>query len=135
MCLCSVIFRYHVPRAFLKKEKNLLVVFEETGGNPSGIKVLTVNRDTICSVVKENYPPNIDSWKLSGDKLKALVDDLKTEAELICPDGKVIKSVAFASFGDPSGACGSFAVGQCNSLNSKKVVEQVNLSLHSFLPK
>lgn len=109
----------------MKTGKNLLVVFEETGGNPSGIKVLTVNRDTICSIIAENYPPNVDSWKQSGDQLKAVVDGPKTESQLTCPGGKVIKSVAFASFGDPSGMCGTFAEGKCNSPNSKKVVEQV----------
>ncbi|KAI8554079.1 hypothetical protein RHMOL_Rhmol05G0069700 [Rhododendron molle] len=122
---------YHIPRAYLKNGKNLLVVFEETGGNPLGIKVLTVNRDTICSIVTENYPPNVDSWKLSGDQLKAVVDDPKTESQLTCPNGKVIKSVAFASFGDPSGMCGTFAEGKCNSPNSKKVVEQYCLGKNS----
>ncbi|KAG5547740.1 hypothetical protein RHGRI_013433 [Rhododendron griersonianum] len=83
------------------------------------------SEDTICGIIAENYPPNVDSWKLSGDQLKAVVDGPKTESQLTCPGGKVIKSVAFASFGDPSGMCGTFAEGKCNSPNSKKVVEQV----------
>ncbi|KAK9081234.1 hypothetical protein Syun_030597 [Stephania yunnanensis] len=30
---------YHVPRSWLKSSDNLLVIFEETGGNPLGISV------------------------------------------------------------------------------------------------
>ncbi|XP_042025331.1 beta-galactosidase 16-like [Salvia splendens] len=34
---------YHIPRAFLKARYNLLVMFEEEGGNPLGISVDTVS--------------------------------------------------------------------------------------------
>jgi len=38
-------FRYHVPRAWLQPSGNFLVVFEEWGGDPSGISLVkrTVN--------------------------------------------------------------------------------------------
>lgn len=32
--------RYHVPREWLKPSGNLLVVFEEFGGNPGGISLV-----------------------------------------------------------------------------------------------
>ncbi|XP_059647476.1 beta-galactosidase 13-like isoform X1 [Cornus florida] len=115
---------YHIPRAFLKPTKNLLVVFEETGGNPGGIKVLLVNRDTICSLITEYHPAHVNSWERAENQFRPVVDEIKSGAHLSCPDDKVIKAVEFASFGDPYGICGTFALGRCNSPNSQKVVEQ-----------
>jgi len=37
-------FRYHVPRSWLKPSGNLLVVFEEWGGNPTGISLVRRSR-------------------------------------------------------------------------------------------
>ncbi|KAJ7944137.1 Beta-galactosidase [Quillaja saponaria] len=54
---------YHIPRAFIKPTKNLMVVLEEIGGDPYRIKLLTVNRDTICGYLTEYDPPNVKSWK------------------------------------------------------------------------
>jgi hypothetical protein len=34
---------YHIPRAFLKPSGNLLVVFEEEGGDPLGISLNTIS--------------------------------------------------------------------------------------------
>ncbi|MCD7473632.1 Beta-galactosidase 7 [Datura stramonium] len=36
---------YHVPRSFLSKSDNNLVIFEEFGGNPKGVKVQTVSQE------------------------------------------------------------------------------------------
>lgn len=38
--LCIKIGRYHVPRSWLKPTKNLMVVFEELGGNPWKISIV-----------------------------------------------------------------------------------------------
>ncbi|XP_057500684.1 beta-galactosidase 13-like [Actinidia eriantha] len=122
---------YHIPRSFLTPGKNLLVLFEETGGNPDGIEVLLVNRDTICSFISEDHPPSAKSWEKNGGKLQAAVEDVKTGAHLTCPDGKKIKFVDFASFGDPFGSCGNFVEGKCTSPNSKKVVEEKCLGKNS----
>ncbi|KAL2231696.1 UNVERIFIED_CONTAM: Beta-galactosidase 13 [Sesamum indicum] len=118
---------YHIPRAFLKPKSNLLVVFEETGGNPEKIDILVVNRDTICSVITEYHPPSVNSWERKGNELRALVNPVR-EAELTCPDNKVIKKVEFVGFGEVDGACGAFKPGKCNS-NSKaiKLVESLCL--------
>uniref|UniRef100_A0A5B7B076 Beta-galactosidase n=1 Tax=Davidia involucrata TaxID=16924 RepID=A0A5B7B076_DAVIN len=115
---------YHIPRAFLKPKNNLLVVFEETGGNPGGIEVLIVNRDTICSFITEYHPPNVRSWERKEEQFRPVVDEVKSGAHLTCPEGKVMKVVEFASFGDPYGACGAYSLGKCTSPNSQKVVEQ-----------
>ncbi|XAR72703.1 Beta-galactosidase [Bertholletia excelsa] len=126
---------YHIPRAFLKPGKNLLVVFEETGGNPDGIEILLVNRDTICSFISDIYPPRVDSWEREGEKIKTTVPDAVTGATLTCPEGRVIKTVDFASYGDPFGSCGAFAVGKCNDPNAKEVVERQCLGKpNCFIP-
>ncbi|KAJ6365332.1 hypothetical protein OIU76_030161 [Salix suchowensis] len=94
---------YHIPRSYLKPTDNLMVILEEEEASPEKIEILTVNRDTICSYVNEyDHPPN-----------------------------KKIVAVQFASFGDPSGTCGNFAVGTCDSPMSKKVAEQHCLGKNS----
>ncbi|KAL2476996.1 Beta-galactosidase 13 [Forsythia ovata] len=118
---------YHIPRAFLKPKNNFLVVFEETGGNPEQIEILTVNRDTICSAISEDHPPHVRSWERKDKQFRAVVNPVKTGAHLTCPDNKVITVVEFASFGDPDGACGSFYLGKCVSPIARKVAEQLCL--------
>lgn len=123
----QLLFRYHIPREFLKPKKNLLVVFEEVGGKPENITIMTVNRDTICSLISEVTPPSVKSWERKENELRKvlLVEDMKTGAHLTCPDDKVIVDVEFASFGDPIGACGMFSLGTCHSPNSMSVVLEV----------
>ncbi|XP_051144918.1 beta-galactosidase 13-like isoform X2 [Andrographis paniculata] len=107
---------YHIPRAYLKPTSNLLVVFEDSGngndGDPEKIEIVTVNRDTICSVISE--------FK-SGD----IANPVKA-AQLACPDNKVIGKVEFVGFGEIEGACGQFRHGNCtsSSSNARQVVEQ-----------
>nr|DAD41658.1 TPA_asm: hypothetical protein HUJ06_015981 [Nelumbo nucifera] len=117
---------YHVPRVFLKPSGNLLVVLEEMGGNPEEIKILTVNRDTICSIITEHHSANVQSWQRENGKIRAVVGDTNPKAHLKCPNHKVIVNVDFATFGNvPTGACGAFTPGNCTSSSeAKKVVEQ-----------
>ena len=44
-------------------------------------------------------------------------------ATLTAPAGTTFTSVEFASWGTPTGTCGSFAIGGCHAVNSKTVVE------------
>ncbi|XP_042415472.1 beta-galactosidase 11-like [Zingiber officinale] len=118
---------YHVPRSFLKPKSNLMVVLEEQGGNPEDIKVMIVKRDNICTVVSKNYTAPIDSWSREDNKLKSAANSDKPEGNLQCGEKKVIRSIVFASYGNPDGACGNFTVGNCHSPNVKKVVEQTCL--------
>lgn len=41
---------------------------------------------------------------------------------LTCPEGQVIESVIFASYGTPAGECGSFAIGDCHAESSDSMV-------------
>lgn len=115
----------------MKPTDNVLVVFEETGGNPADIEIQTVNRDTICSIITEYHPPNVKSWERSGTNFVAIVEDLKTGAHLTCPDDKIIEKVEFASYGNPDGACGNLIVGTCNSAKSMQVAEEKCLGKNS----
>ncbi|URD76280.1 beta-galactosidase [Musa troglodytarum] len=113
---------YHVPRSFLKSKDNLMVVFEERGGKPDDIQIMTVKRDNICSFVSEFHPPQVRSWAIKNSQIQSVVNDAKPEATLTCTGDKVIRSIVFASFGNPSGMCGNFTVGSCHARQAKSVV-------------
>ncbi|KAG1360978.1 putative protein MCM10 [Cocos nucifera] len=117
---------YHVPRGWLKPKDNLLVIFEEHGGNPEGLLIVTVKRDNICTLVSEFNPPPIESFSREDNEFKNLVQDGTPRAILKC-DGKkkVIRSIPFASFGNPTGVCGNFTVGTCHSPLAASIVEKV----------
>jgi hypothetical protein len=42
---------------------------------------------------------------------------------LTAPSGGIITAINFASYGTPTGICGSFSLGACNAANSKTIVE------------
>lgn len=47
-------------------------------------------------------------------------------ATVQCPPGSVIESITFASYGLPTGSCGSYAIDNtCNAANSKTVVQNL----------
>ncbi|XP_051147165.1 beta-galactosidase 14-like [Andrographis paniculata] len=114
---------YHIPRSHLKPTGNVIVVLEETGGDPTKIEILLINRDTICSVIGDYYPPSVSSWELKKNQIRSTVDS-RNEAKLTCPDKKVVERVEFASFGNAEGACGAFKPATCDSAKVRKVVEE-----------
>ncbi|CAA6655989.1 unnamed protein product [Spirodela intermedia] len=93
---------YHIPRSFLKPSGNLMVVFEETGGNPEEIAVVTVRRDNICTIVTEFHPAHVTSWARENSQIRT-------------------------SFGNPTGSCGSLKAGSCHATAAKSVVEKACL--------
>ncbi|MQM21984.1 hypothetical protein Taro_055029 [Colocasia esculenta] len=118
---------YHIPRAFLKPKDNLMIIFEETGGNPEEIVIITARRDNICSVVADYHPAHVKSWARQDNQIQSVVQDVKPRAELQCPDGKVISAISFASFGNPTGICGNLVKGSCDASSTKSVVEKACL--------
>ncbi|KAJ4821769.1 hypothetical protein Tsubulata_035972 [Turnera subulata] len=84
---------YHVPRSFMDKDVNTLVLFEEFGGNPSGVNFQTVSVGSACANTNENHV-----------------------LELSC-HSKPISAIKFASYGDPKGTCGAFQKGTCEGAN------------------
>lgn len=113
----------------------MLVIFEEAAAKPDGIEILTVNRDTICSFITEYHPPNIKSWQSKNQKLVPTVENAKAGAVLNCPGHKKITAVEFASFGNPTGPCGQFELGNCTVPATKQIVEEKCLGKEScFVP-
>jgi hypothetical protein len=115
---------HHVPRSFLRDRGNVLVLFEEEGGRPDGIMVLTVKRDNICTFISEDNPAHIRSWERQDSRLTAVADDLSPRAVLACPPKKTIQQVVFASFGNPQGICGNYTVGSCHAPRAQEVAEK-----------
>ncbi|CAI9105115.1 OLC1v1003970C1 [Oldenlandia corymbosa var. corymbosa] len=87
---------YHVPREWLKPKGNVLVLFEEEGGDPTQISFATRQISSLSRV------------------------------ELECPSpNQVISAIKFAGFGNPKGTCGSFSQGDCNSNQALSIVQKV----------
>ncbi|XP_059632138.1 beta-galactosidase 9 [Cornus florida] len=116
---------YHVPRSWLQTSNNLLVMFEETGGNPFEISINTRSTRTICGRVSESHYPPLRMWSnpdfISG---KLSINDTTPEMQLQCEDGHTISSIEFASYGNPQGSCQRFSRGNCHAPKSKSVVAQ-----------
>ncbi|RRT52535.1 hypothetical protein B296_00040236 [Ensete ventricosum] len=119
---------YHVPRSLLKPKDNLMVVFEEHRGKPEGIVMMTVKRDNICTFVSELFPGQALSSLRESSKLRTVAHP---EAHLKCTGKKVIRSIAFASFGNPEGLCGNCSRGSCHAPQTKPVVEKVTFHYHA----
>nr|AFK34570.1 unknown [Lotus japonicus] len=115
---------YHIPRAYLNPKDNLLVILEEDQGTPEKIEIMNVNRDTVCSIIEESDPPNVNSWVSSHGQFRPRVSNVATQASLSCGSGKKIVAVEFASFGNPSGSCGKLVLGDCNAAATQQIVEQ-----------
>ncbi|KAF2318146.1 hypothetical protein GH714_001121 [Hevea brasiliensis] len=96
--------RYHVPRSWLNPSGNLLVVFEEWGGDPSGISLVKRTTGSVCADVFEGQPA-LKNWQMIA---QGKLDHLQPKAHLWCPPGQKITQIKFASYGMPQGTCGSF---------------------------
>ncbi|KAG2703341.1 hypothetical protein I3843_06G125600 [Carya illinoinensis] len=112
---------YHVPRSWLKPTKNMLVVFEEIGGDPSKIALVKRSVTSICAKVSGDHS-NINGWHIERDGKSEGLDMPKVS--LHCAGGQFISAIKFASFGTPSGTCGSFQHGTCHAPSSLAVFEK-----------
>lgn len=119
-------FRYHVPRSFLKPSNNLLVVFEEIGGDVSRIGLVKKSVTSVCAEVSENHP-HFRNWQTESHG--QLEEQNKPEISLHCTEGHSISAIKFSSFGTPSGSCGTFQHGACHAPNSNAVLEKVLLRM------
>ncbi|EEE53128.1 hypothetical protein OsJ_35926 [Oryza sativa Japonica Group] len=114
---------YHIPREWLKESDNLLVLFEETGGDPSLISLEAHYAKTVCSRISENYYPPLSAWShLSSGR--ASVNAATPELRLQCDDGHVISEITFASYGTPSGGCLNFSKGNCHASSTLDLVTE-----------
>ncbi|CAN6346744.1 unnamed protein product [Urochloa humidicola] len=76
---------YHIPRQFLNPQENILVLFEEMGGDPQQITVNTVSVTRVCGNVNELSAPSLQS------------QDEDPAVNLSCQEGKQISAIEFAS--------------------------------------
>ncbi|KAI3849823.1 hypothetical protein MKW98_026737 [Papaver atlanticum] len=119
---------YHVPRSWVKPSGNLLVLFEELGGNPTQLSFATRQADSLCAHVSETHPPPVESWT-SDAKTKA---NSRPVLQLECPSpNQVISSIKFASFGTPYGTCGTYGHGRCSSVKALTIVKEACVGLKS----
>lgn len=122
---------YHVPRSWVQPTGNVLVLFEEMGGDPSQISFTTRTVKSLCSHVSEAHIAPVDLWELSAESGSGGTNP-KPQLRLHCPSsGQLISSIKFASFGTPKGKCGSFIHGHCKTDTAISVVEQVCIGRQS----
>lgn len=126
------ICRYHLPRSWLKPTQNLLVLFEELGGDPTGITLVKRSVANVCADVAE-YHPNIKNWQI--ESYGRPQEFRKPKVHLRCGPGQAISSIKFASFGTPLGTCGSFQQGACHASTSQAILEKVLLLSPFYLSK
>ncbi|WOK97445.1 beta-galactosidase 15 isoform X1 [Canna indica] len=116
---------YHIPREWLQASNNLLVIFEETGGNPLLISLKVHSTETICAKVSETDYPPLSTWthpKFVNNK--NLIDSAAPEMQLRCDEGHIISDITFASYGTPTGSCQTFSLGTCHAPSSLSVVTE-----------
>ncbi|KAL0432087.1 UNVERIFIED_CONTAM: Beta-galactosidase 3 [Sesamum radiatum] len=112
---------YHLPRSWLKPTQNLLVLFEELGGDPTRIPLVKRSMTSVCADVAE-YHPNIRNWQI--ESYGRPEEFHKPKVHLRCGPGQSISSIKFASFGTPLGTCGSFQQGTCHAPTSYAILEK-----------
>ncbi|KAG6776519.1 hypothetical protein POTOM_020032 [Populus tomentosa] len=113
---------YHVPRSWLKPKQNLLVVFEELGGDASKISLVKRSTTSVCADAFEHHPAMENyNTESNGESERNLH---QAKVHLRCAPGQSISAIKFASFGTPTGTCGSFQEGTCHAPNSHSVVEK-----------
>lgn len=121
--------RYHIPREWLQASNNLLVIFEETGGNPLFISLKVHSTETICGHVSENDYPPLSTWfnpNLINNK--NAINSVAPEMLLKCDDNHIISDITFASYGTPTSSQ-SFSLGKCHSESSLSLVTEVRVFL------
>jgi len=95
---------YHVPADWLLPTNNLIVLFEELGGDVTNVSLVQRNGGIVCGEVTVNSTAD-------------------SAIDLKCPPDSYISKIDFASFGNPTGSCGSFELGSCNSQDTAAVVK------------
>ncbi|KAK6946436.1 hypothetical protein RJ641_013980, partial [Dillenia turbinata] len=81
-------------------------------------------KPTQSDFIPDYTPPPISSWRRMKDKFETMAAELKPQARLNCPSGKVIAHVQFADYGDPFGVCGTYVPGKGPAPHTKEVDEQ-----------
>ncbi|ERN18154.1 hypothetical protein AMTR_s00054p00133410 [Amborella trichopoda] len=121
---------YHIPRSWFKPRENLLVIFEEKGGDPYQICFSRRRVTSVCGLISEDHPPSNTAYN-KQDSSSSIRPPAGIHLE--CPGSSRISSIKFASFGTPQGTCGSFQMGACHDPLSVSLVEKVCLNAQECL--
>nr|GMC47596.1 beta-galactosidase-like [Ipomoea batatas] len=119
---------YHVPRSWLRPTGNLLVAFEEWGGNPYGVSLVKREVASVCADIYE-WQPQLMNWEMQASG--KVTRPLRPKAHLSCGAGQKISSIKFASFGTPRGSCGSFSEGSCHAFHSYDIFQKYCIGWNS----
>jgi hypothetical protein len=114
--ITKIYVRYHVPRSWLNPTGNLMVVFEEWGGDPTGISLVKRSVGSACAYVTE-WQPSMKNWRTK--------DYEESKVHLSCDEGKKITEIKFASYGTPNGMCGTYYEGACHAHKSYNAFQKV----------
>ncbi|KAK4257779.1 hypothetical protein QN277_007322 [Acacia crassicarpa] len=103
---------YHVPRSWLNSSGNVLVVFEEWGGDPIGISLVKRTKRFVCADISDGQAALKNGHMFKSGKI------YRPKAHLQCSPGQKISEIKFASYGQPQGTCGNFLEGSCHANRS-----------------
>ncbi|XP_044480377.1 beta-galactosidase 16-like isoform X2 [Mangifera indica] len=82
---------YHVPRSFLERTKNQLVLLEEETGNPLAITIDTVAITKVYGQANNSQLPLVSSWVRQNQREDTNIKkQQRPEAQLSCPQGRNI---------------------------------------------
>ncbi|KAK1410445.1 hypothetical protein QVD17_36982 [Tagetes erecta] len=112
---------YHVPRSWLKPTGNILVLFEELGGDPTRVSLTKRSMTSVCADMFEHHPTSKDQHTESYGKTQPF---RRPKIHLQCSPGLFISAIKFASFGTPIGTCGTFKKGTCHARASYGVISK-----------
>jgi len=102
---------YHIPLDWIDFTSgiNMIVLFEEIGGDPSSVKLIELGPSTECGNGTE-------------------ISKFAASAYVRCQPGTFIRQVNFASFGTvPQGMCGSLSLPGCSAQNATQIVKDACL--------
>lgn len=108
----------------MKPTRNLLVLFEELGGDISKISLVKRTAASICAHTFEHHPAVANYRTENTGETKMLH---QANVHLRCEPGQSISIIKFASYGTPSGTCGTFHQGTCHAWNSRAIIEKASL--------
>lgn len=123
---------YHIPHSVLKCDgQNILVLFDEFGGDPSNVSIQTVPAGEVCA----NAPEDTTLVLSCEDQiLQKLSSDMYQDGVFVAA-GKIFTEVSFASFGNANGTCGTvpqpFQKGTCDSPNTLAAVKEACMGKES----
>ncbi|KAJ9674818.1 hypothetical protein PVL29_024006 [Vitis rotundifolia] len=102
-------------------QHKFVIIFEELGGDASKIALMKRAVKSVCADANEHHP-TLENWHTESPSESEELH--QASVHLQCAPGQSISTIKFASFGTPSGTCGSFQKGTCHAPNSQAILEK-----------